>query len=194
MDCWRNDANSNYVNMTHWGHTPCTPSPSNSDKTLPCCNRGDECLSDNICRFTTRDAKRSGYYVASCTDEDLQDSACSQTCSNQPQSDAVYDPTTSFWQCCGENSDGKVDCVYPKGRTFRAPAPEALSRFCALSSSATSQATETSTLSTFSGPSSATSSTNAKPSPTPERASSLPTPPPAAASTSSELELALALF
>ncbi|KAI4136634.1 MAG: hypothetical protein LQ341_005520 [Variospora aurantia] len=108
---------------------------------------------------------------------------------NQPQSDAVYDPTTSFWQCCGENSDGKIDCVDPKGRTFRAPAPEALSRFSALSSSATSQATETSTSSTLSAPSSATSSTNAEPSPTPERASSLPTPPPAVASTSSELSV-----
>ncbi|KAL8644534.1 MAG: hypothetical protein Q9210_007208 [Variospora velana] len=168
--------------------------------------------------LTIRDPKRSGYYLASCTDEDLQDSACSQACSmlcprnyprrllswsagsslncananfsgNQPQPDAVYDPTTSFWQCCGEDSEGKIDCVDPKGRTFRAPAPEELSRFSVLTSSATSQATETSTSSTLSAPSSATSSTTAEPSPTPERASSLPTPSPAVASTSSELSV-----
>ncbi|KAL8959626.1 MAG: hypothetical protein Q9193_003541 [Seirophora villosa] len=172
--------------MTSRGHIPCTPPSSNSDTTLPCCFKDAECLTDNFCRFdTSSDSKRSGYYIAGCTDETFSDSNCSEVCSDQPEPDAVYNPTTSLWQCCGLGSQGEVDCSNPKGRTFRAPPPQELSKFSIFTSSVSLQTAQSSTSST----SSATSSTTAEPSLTPEGGTSIPSLSPAVAQASSELSV-----
>lgn len=201
--------------MTSRGHIPCTPPSSNSDTTLPCCFQDAECLTDHFCSFDTKsDSKRSGYYIAGCTDETYSDSNCSQVCSklclcyspralpnssastslnlannnilgDQPEPDAVYNPTTSLWQCCGLGSQGEVDCSNPKGRTFRAPPPQELSKFSIFTSSVSLQAARSSTSST----SSATSSTTAEPSLASEGGTSISSLSPAVAQASSELSV-----
>ncbi|KAL9012586.1 MAG: hypothetical protein Q9173_002668 [Seirophora scorigena] len=186
MDCWRHTSISQAENMTSRGHISCTPPSSNLDSTLPCCYKDAECLTDNFCHFDTKsDTRRSGYYIAGCTDDTFSDSNCSQVCSDQPEPDAVYNPTTSLWQCCGLGSRGEVDCSDPKGRIFRAPAPEELSKFSIFTSSVSLRATESSTSSALS----ATSSTTAEPSLTPEGGTSIPSLSPAVAQASSELNV-----
>ncbi|CAO1598967.1 hypothetical protein XANCAGTX0491_002715 [Xanthoria calcicola] len=147
MDCWRRDSGSQYLNLTSWQNFPCASVGYYSDITLPCCIKNDECLSNNICHFPARpDSNRSSYYVAGCTDQTLTDGAvCSMACSDQPQPDVVYNSTTGLWQCCGNDSNGNVDCNNPRGKTFEAPAPDKLSKFSVFSSSSSSQRTQSST-------------------------------------------------
>ncbi|KAI4230239.1 MAG: hypothetical protein L6R36_000204 [Xanthoria steineri] len=66
-------------------------------------------------------------------------------CSDQPQPDVVYNSTTGLWRCCGNDSNGNVDCNNPRGKTFEAPAPDKLAKFSVFSSSSSSQPTQSST-------------------------------------------------
>ena len=56
---------------------------------VPCCVKGDVCLSNNIC-YNTRGAKafyQTGNYLADCTDPARKAAACSPICSKcfEPQ-------------------------------------------------------------------------------------------------------------
>ena len=83
MDCWRKADTSALLNLTELGNIPCGGSEASESEIVPCCKKGDVCMSDNICYFNHLPPKGhfSGYYIAGCTDETLKDPACTMVCS-----------------------------------------------------------------------------------------------------------------
>ncbi|KAB8071635.1 hypothetical protein BDV29DRAFT_178832 [Aspergillus leporis] len=92
---------------------------------VPCCVKGDYCMSNGICHFINQKGGR-GYYAADCTDPTLQDPACMTRCGGHYLSDLTYDETTGLWACCSYNSDGKPNCSSATDEKFPAPAPTKL--------------------------------------------------------------------
>lgn len=81
MSCFQKGTFGQKVaNLSSNGWIPC--GPANTGAVVPCCNKGDICLSNNICHFTHQDKPvSSGYYTAGCTDKTANDINCLGICS-----------------------------------------------------------------------------------------------------------------
>ncbi|KAF2674176.1 hypothetical protein BT63DRAFT_419483 [Microthyrium microscopicum] len=93
---------------------------------VPCCVKGDTCMSDGICQYTHSLAGGTGFYVSDCTDATFGASTCKKACSSNPVSDIVYDATTGVWQCCSypaTTGTPVLNCTAPTNERFYAPAP-----------------------------------------------------------------------
>ena len=58
--------------------------PNATNPYVPCCVKGDYCMSDGICHFTHPQSGATGYYSADCTDPTFSDPACIKRCSMAP--------------------------------------------------------------------------------------------------------------
>ena len=56
---------------------------SDSNGVQSCCDKGDTCLGDSLCRSADPNPSVSGYYIAGCTDATYSNSLCSKHCSKQ---------------------------------------------------------------------------------------------------------------
>ncbi|KAH6681411.1 hypothetical protein B0J14DRAFT_214892 [Halenospora varia] len=109
---------------------PCGIVYANSG-TLPCCNMGDYCLSNGLCKYPVTPPNPpngySGYYAASCTDKSYNDSLCNPNCADLRRAGVVYNEILNKWLCCGtENGSNMVNCSIPTTEDFTAPSPSAL--------------------------------------------------------------------
>ncbi|KAK5164299.1 uncharacterized protein LTR77_009994 [Saxophila tyrrhenica] len=115
-------------------YVPC--GGSSSGVAQSCCNVGDYCLEDGICRYTHRGVVNgTGYYMAGCTDSSWSNPACPKQCASEYSSDIIYDMAASNWKCC-DSAKGHLNCQQPSDLVVSAPAPSDLSTILQLSTSA----------------------------------------------------------
>ncbi|KAF2121335.1 hypothetical protein BDV96DRAFT_594545 [Lophiotrema nucula] len=88
---------------------------------VPCCWKGDTCLSDGICIYTHSLDGGSGYTAAGCTDSGFG-AGCRSLCTNNAFGDVVYDPVDKAWHCCSYPPGGPLNCTNPSEEQFLAPA------------------------------------------------------------------------
>ncbi|KAK7936018.1 hypothetical protein PG985_001513 [Apiospora marii] len=92
-------------------------------KVLPCCTKGDTCLSNVLCRVSggKHAGNTSGYYRPGCTDPNFPDPFCRKQCKDHTW-DVVYQDDSKNWACCDDK-----DCNHPLpgnadlGEPFDAP-------------------------------------------------------------------------
>ncbi|KAF2232085.1 hypothetical protein EV356DRAFT_534928 [Viridothelium virens] len=94
---------------------PCGPLNS-SNPSVACCNTGDLCYSDQICRKASLDPDGPVWYVGGCTDEDFH--GCYNRCVSSSSTLIAYNEISSLWACCGSNG-----CNSPSNETFPGPEP-----------------------------------------------------------------------
>ncbi|KAK7936017.1 hypothetical protein PG985_001512 [Apiospora marii] len=128
--------------------SPCGPLNATTP-VLPCCNRGDTCLSDILCHTPDPHEGTSGYYRPGCTDPNFPESACRTQCKDHTW-DVVYRPDTEVWACCNDTTTGGAgDCNFPlqgsplNKEPFRAPAPERLLPYFSIPAEGYNQTTAT---------------------------------------------------
>ncbi|KAF2013602.1 hypothetical protein BU24DRAFT_424601 [Aaosphaeria arxii CBS 175.79] len=146
--------------------SPCGVTNSTNPQ-VPCCWKGDTCLSDGICTYTHSLDGGSGYVAAGCTDQGFGD-GCRSLCAQNTYGDIVYVESSKTWHCCSFPPDGIRNCSQPLSDQFLAPAPKELLTIQALPKTgtpsyvvATVSSTPTSTPSGISTSASSTTSTAA---------------------------------
>ena len=111
---------------------------SSTTGTQYCCNSGDTCLEDSICRYTPAQPGGSGYYIGGCTDSSFSE-PCSKSCcksysiQTSKQGSGVMDGVltltifstadlpsreivfmdllkTNLWACCYQQGGDQLDC------------------------------------------------------------------------------------
>ncbi|KAE8422678.1 hypothetical protein BDV36DRAFT_291177 [Aspergillus pseudocaelatus] len=109
---------------------------------LPCCARGDTCLTDNICGYSHSTQGGSGYYTAACTanstsfDDTKNKSIYVNRCGDTSIPDIVYDSGDDIWKCCGGTFE-KRDCQSPSSEdSFHAASQNDLIAYWSAGSSA----------------------------------------------------------
>jgi hypothetical protein len=72
-------AEHDYIIVVSSNDLPCGTTNS-STPYVPCCARGDTCLSDGICSYTHSLDGGSGFYGADCTDSTFGANTCRKLC------------------------------------------------------------------------------------------------------------------
>ncbi|CAI6342266.1 unnamed protein product [Periconia digitata] len=90
-----------------------------------CCHKGDQCLSDGLCKFTHSQELTSGFYVAPCTSKTGDGEGCKHgICADHDWPDVVF--ADGRWACCGDSTKGGPNCTQVTNEFFNAPSPSSL--------------------------------------------------------------------
>lgn len=79
-------------NLTVADAVPCGPTNSSSP-VVPCCGERDQCMTDNLCRYTRSRVGGSGYYIAGCSASDngaFHDASYSDICVNRCCTSTIF--------------------------------------------------------------------------------------------------------
>lgn len=126
VQCYRNSYGE-ILNQTG-KDSPCG-TPNSTDPIIPCCAKGDLCLTNGFCSYQKSLVGGSGYYVAGCTASSGLCPTYPNRCTSQFLPDATWNSTSQLWQCCGVDANYDPACEDPTNEHFVAPEPGSLQTF-----------------------------------------------------------------
>jgi len=133
---------------------------------VPCCAKGDTCLSNGFCTYPESAPDGSSYYVSGCTDPSGECLNYRGRCTSLQLPDVVWNATDQRWYCCGADSGAdstfRTSCDNPTSQRFNAPDPALLEVLFSIPPYGWT-ATSTAIRPTSSYPSSTTSTSSALP-------------------------------
>jgi hypothetical protein len=131
INCYRT-MNSQVQNKTASGiDFPCG-NLNSTDLIVPCCAKGDFCLSNGFCKYPESSSGGSGYYVSGCTNPTGVCPTFPDRCTKQALPDVTWNQTSQRWHCCGVDSKGKASCDNPTDERFDAPGSSLLETYFTL--------------------------------------------------------------